>query len=626
MDRNQAIGLLLSGLLLVIYFQFFAPEPAAPTADNQTKVQEEQAVTQQPSQIPSEEIPAGNDSLQLERNRQQYGAFAPATVGEASEVRIESEDLILTLNTKGGTFERVELKNYMDGSGNQLVLLDEESSNFSLLANTPAGGIDLFDLYYTTDASDVSVTEGDTSRVVLTARLDGGSQIRQVYTIPANGYKIGYHLELQNASGALSNSNLQFLWDNRLKPLEQDVKESRNRSALNYYTASGDFEQLSSLMGDGAEAETVEEPLKWISMKQRFFSSAVIADQSFAQAKLEVESPEEEDTAFEKHMSMGVNMQMEDLSNGSLGYSYYFGPNDQQVMTKVAPDFEENIDFGWPVVKWISKYPISYMFHWLEQFISNYGVIIIILVLVIKTLLFPLSYKSYLSMAKIKVLKPELDEIKEKHGDDMAKAQQEQMQLYQKVGVNPLSGCVPVLLQMPILLAMFNYFPNAIELRQEPFLWAEDLSTYDSIFSWDAYIPLISDFYGNHVSLFVLLMTASTILYTWSNNQASTVQGPMKNMQYFLPVIFMFVLNSFPAALSFYYFVSNIVTFGQQAIIRKFVDDDKIRTILEENKKRNKNKKKSKFQQRLEEAMKSSEESRKPGSKSVGSKNTRKGK
>lgn len=261
------------------------------------------------------------------------------------------------------------------------------------------------------------------------------------------------------------------------------------------------------------------------------------------------------------------------------------------------------------------------MFHWLEQFISNYGVIIIILVLVIKTLLFPLSYKSYISMAKIKVLKPELDEIKEKYGDDMTKAQQEQMQLYQKVGVNPLSGCVPVLLQMPILLAMFNYFPNAIELRQEPFLWADDLSTYDSILD----LPFTIPFYGDHVSLFVLLMTASTILYTWSNNQASTVQGPMKNMQYFLPLIFMFVLNSFPAALSFYYFVSNIVTFGQQAIIRKFVDDDKIRKILEENKKRNKNKKKSKFQQRLEEAMKASEETRKPNNRG-GNKNNRGGK
>ena len=186
----------------------------------------------------------------------------------------------------------------------------------------------------------------------------------------------------------------------------------------------------------------------------------------------------------------------------------------------------------------------------------------------------------------------------------MAAAQKEQMQLYGKVGVNPISGCVPVLLQMPILLAMFNFFPNSIELRQEPFLWTDDLSTYDSI----ATLPFEIPFYGDHVSLFVILMTLSSILYAWSNSQASTVQGPMKTMQYFFPVLLMFVLNSFPAALSFYYFVSNIVTFSQQAIIRQFVDDDKIRKTLDENKKRNVNKKKSKFQQRIEDAMKASQE------------------
>ncbi len=270
----------------------------------------------------------------------------------------------------------------------------------------------------------------------------------------------------------------------------------------------------------------------------------------------------------------------------------------------MAPAFEENIDFGWFVFGVISKYVISPIFHFLEGFIGNYGLIIVILVLLVKTVLFPLSYKSYVSMAKMKVLKPELDEIKERNGDDMQAAQKEQMQLYGKVGVNPISGCVPMLLQMPVLLAMFNFFPNSIELRQEPFLWTDDLSTYDSIFSLPFEIP----FYGDHVSLFVILMTLSTILYTWSNNQATSVQGPMKSIQYFMPVILMFVLNSFPAALSFYYFCSNIITFGQQAIIRRFVDDEKIHKKLQENKLRNKDKKKSKFQARIEEAMKASQE------------------
>lgn len=210
-------------------------------------------------------------------------------------------------------------------------------------------------------------------------------------------------------------------------------------------------------------------------------------------------------------------------------------------------------------------------------------------------------------MAKMKVLKPELDEIKEKHPDDMTKAQQEQMKLYRQVGVNPLSGCIPLLLQMPILFAMFYLFPQSIELRQKGFLWADDLSTYDAVINLPFYIPG----YGDHISLFVLLMTASTILYTWSNNQVSTVQGPMKSFSYIMPIIFMFVLNRFPAALSFYYLVSNLVTFGQQAIIRRFVDEEKIKSILNLNRKKNANKKKSSFQVRLEEAMKAGDAKKK---------------
>jgi YidC/Oxa1 family membrane protein insertase len=210
-------------------------------------------------------------------------------------------------------------------------------------------------------------------------------------------------------------------------------------------------------------------------------------------------------------------------------------------------------------------------------------------------------------MAKMKVMKPELDELKKKVGDDQQKFQQEQMNLYRQVGVNPLSGCIPMVMQMPILFAMFYFFPGSIELRQQPFLWADDLSTYDSIMTLPFSIPV----YGDHVSLFVLLMTASTILYTWSNNQMSTVQGPMKTVSYMMPLIFLFVLNSFPASLSFYYFVANIITFAQQAVIRKFVNEDKIKAILDENRSSNKGKKKSKFQQRLEKAMKASEEAKK---------------
>ena len=222
-----------------------------------------------------------------------------------------------------------------------------------------------------------------------------------------------------------------------------------------------------------------------------------------------------------------------------------------------------------------------------------------------------MSYKSYLGMAKMKLLKPEQDLLKEKYGDDMTKIQQEQMKLYQEAGVNPFSGCIPLLLQMPILFAMFYFFPVSIELRQSSFLWAEDLSTYDSIIN----LPFTIPFYGAHVSLFVLLMTASTMIYTWQNNQISSVTGPMKTMSLFMPLIFMFVLNSFAAGLSFYYFVSNLVTFAQQAIIKRFVDEDKIKAVMEAHKKKMLagDGKKSKFMTKLQEAMKASEEARKKG-------------
>lgn len=222
------------------------------------------------------------------------------------------------------------------------------------------------------------------------------------------------------------------------------------------------------------------------------------------------------------------------------------------------------------------------------------------MVFILRLFLAPLTYKSHMGMAKMRVMKPELDEIKAKHGDDMTKAQQEQMALYQKVGINPLSGCIPMLLQMPILFAMFYFFPNSIELRQEAFLWADDLSTYDSILN----LPFTIPFYGDHVSLFTLLMTASTLLYTWSNSQMTTVQGPMKTVQYVMPITFLFFLNSYSAGLTFYYFVSNLVSFGQMALFRKLIDEDKIKQTLDENRKKNANKKKGSFQQRLEDAMK----------------------
>ncbi|MEQ9442846.1 MAG: membrane protein insertase YidC [Cyclobacteriaceae bacterium] len=606
MDKNQAIGLALSALLLIVYFQFFAPEPTPTESETTTQNDQQQSASPTNSQ-PGQEVEPLPDSVQELANRQRYGAFAAAATGEAQTLTLENNDIEIQFSTQGGKPSHIQLKKYNTYGGGAVEMLKSETSQISLLAPTGQGEVDLYELFYTTSSQNQQVAEGDTASIEFVATLEGGRTIRQTYRLAGQGYELFYNLSIENGSGLLSNETLTFRWDDELRVVEKDIKESRNRSSLNYFTASGDLEETKALQGAGdTETEASEEPVKWIAMKQRFFSSGIIADESFPRAEVTLTAPPENSDIVQR---MGMQVPIP-ISSGQFGYKYYFGPNDQRVMEAVAPDFENNIDFGWAIVKPISKYVISPLFHFFERFISSYGLIIVILVFIIKTVLFPLSYKSYLSMAKMKVLKPELDELKEKHGDDMAGMQQEQMKLYQKVGVNPVSGCIPMVLQMPILLSMFYFFPNSIELRQEPFLWTDDLSTYDAIVSWDANIPLLSSFYGNHISLFVLLMTASTILYTWSNNQASSVTGPMKNIQYFMPLMFMFILNSFPAALSFYYFVSNLVTFGQQAIIRRFVDDDKIRQTLEENKKRNRNKKKSKFQLRLEEAMKATDETK----------------
>jgi YidC/Oxa1 family membrane protein insertase len=305
---------------------------------------------------------------------------------------------------------------------------------------------------------------------------------------------------------------------------------------------------------------------------------------------------------------------MGDLSSGKSGFKFYFGPNDYSIVKNIAPSFGKNVKLSYDFLLPITKYIFVPLFSFLESIIFNYGLLIIVLVLIIKTALLPLTYKSYVSMAKTRILAPEIAAIKEKIGDDPARVQQETMKLYGEVGVNPLSGCIPVLATMPILMAVFMLFPNLINLRQESFLWAEDLSTYDSILNLPFKIP----FYGSHISLFCLLMTVSQLAYGYYNNQITPDQPGqpinMKMMAYVTPVIFMFVMNSFPAGLSFYYFISNLVTIGQQLAIRKFVNEDKIKALLDANRAKIKaggGAKKSRFSTYLQTQLKTMEEQQK---------------
>ena len=594
MDKNQATGLLLISLMVMGYFYFFGGPPELAQQPVQTT---EIVAEEKPAQL--NQTPALPDSVQQLLNQQEYGDLAASAEGTPKLLTIENEDIRVVFNTRGGVIQEVELKDYKTYAKEPLILVDEYSRTQQLIAKQNGREVNLYDLYYDVDQRE----SNDTIQVTFTLNNQQGGYLKQHYFIPkTSGFKINYKVESNGMQGILSNG-LTLNWNSHLKATEKDVTTSRVKSTITYYQQEDGYDELSERSTD-LENETVNN-LSWMAFKQHFFSAAVITEKVFASGVLTTQVDMQQ-SDVDKTASASLAIPSSSLTDGALELAYYYGPNNYQIMKKVAPGFNKNVYLGIAGINLINKWVVVPIFNWLDNYIASYGLIIFILVLIIKLALSPLSYKSYLSMAKMKVLKPELDEIKEKLGGDQQKFQQEQMKLYQQVGVNPLSGCMPMLLQMPILYAMFSFFPSSIELRQQPFLWADDLSTYDSILSLPFEIP----FYGSHVSLFVILMTISTILYTWSNNQMSTVQGPMKTMSYMMPVIFMFVLNSFPAALSYYYFLSTLITFGQQAVIKKYIDEDKILAILEENRKKG-GKKKSKFMAKLEGAMKASEEAKK---------------
>ncbi len=612
MDKNQTIGLLLISLLLLVYFYFFAPKPEPPVqqiADTTSVTQPTPLPVEQEQQKVEQDDLATNDSIAALITQQQLGIFYKGADGEEQDITVENEDVKIVLSSKGGVVKEVELKKHLTYDKQPLILIDEQSSQMELAVNSQGKIIDLNQLYYQVDTRQPA--KGDTTEVHFTMEVSPGKVVEKIYRLPGSGYQLLHQIKFKGLDNAIGNQDIVLTWHDKIKRLEEHFDGyhgARKKATINYFTSSGTFEDLSPA-SDETEQEVVNQSIDWVTIKQKFFSAAIIAENGFTGGEFRT-TFNPNDSSVVKDTKSVLRISADLLKSDKGNFKFYFGPNNYQIVKKVTRGFSNNVDMGWSLFSWINKFVIIPIFNFLENYISNYGIIIIILVLLIKLVLSPLSYKSYISMAKTKVLKPELDELKEKYGNDMQKIQAEQMKLYQKVGVNPLSGCIPVLLQMPILLAMFNFFPNSVELRQESFLWANDLSTYDAILSWKASIPLISTFYGNHISLFTLLMTLSTILYTWSNNQMSAVQGPMKSIGYVMPVVFMFVLNSYPAGLTFYYFVSNLVTFAQQSIIRRFVNEEKIRKILEQNRKKNVNKKKSKFQLKIEEAMKASEEAK----------------
>ena len=581
MDKNQATGLILLFGILFAYFTFFAPKPDQLPA---AKKEAAKLAADTGKKASQEEIAYSG--------LRQAGLADSSIVIDTIPLILENEDIRVSISPLGGQVCEVQLKKYKTWEGKPLILLSGKRSSQHFFVNASGKRLDLSILPFSGKVQKA----GDSSVLELKSKLAGMSGLSQRFVLPAKGFELR---QAVNAGIAGINPKAEMVFVQDAAQLEKDILQNRTTTNINYFEKEEGFTGLSETSLSEEKAE-VSKPLAWFSFKQKFFNWGVIADGQFDGLSA-IQKTNEADSHSVKRMETRLAIT---LGNGSASFRHYFGPNKFTILKKVAEDYDRNVYLGWPGINLVNRFITINVFSWLEGAISSYGIIIVILVLLIKTLLFPLSYKSYISMAKMKVLKPELDEIKERTGDDMQKAQAEQMKLYQQVGINPLSGCIPLLLQMPVLLAMFNFFPNAIELRQQSFWWAPDLSSYDSI----ATLPFSLPGYGDHVSLFTILMTASTLVLTWYNNQTSTVAGPMQSMSYIMPVVFMFILNSLPAGLSFYYLVSNVVSIVQQQAIKRFVDDGQLRKKLEENKVKNAGKKKTGFAARLEDAMRQAQD------------------
>ncbi len=617
MDKNSVIGLLIIGGILIGWMFLTKPsqlELAQQQRQHDSIMQYEKS-TQKAKDYAKANAAGANtnaanglagvlsDSASASISKETYGDFAGASKGVDKTITLENELMKLKIFTKGGRIASVELKNYKTFDGKRLVLFDADSSMQSINLQLNSKVFPTDSLYFEPEGSGFNITGTYTQSLAM--RLYAGSKtkyIEYVYTLTGNEYMMGFRVNtvgLQNiiASGA---GSLSLNW--RMKtPMQEQNHQTQAQASTIYFKYLN--ENVDRITETSDEKKPMLSKVKWIGFKQQFFTSAIIADDGFEKST-EIETTTLHGSArYVKQYSAALIIPYTHQNSETFGMRLYFGPNHFKTLKKYDLDLEKQINLGWKIFGWVNRLLTIPIFNFLNGFNLNYGIIILILTIILKLILLPIAYKTVLSSAKMRVLKPEIDELNEKHkNDEPMKKQQATMALYKEAGVNPMAGCIPVLLQMPILIALFSFFPASIELRQQGFLWAHDLSTYDSVYNFGFHVP----WYGDHVSLFALLMTGSTLLYTWSNSQlmgTSNQMPGMKWMMYAMPVLFLGFLNNYSAGLSWYYFLANMITFGQTWVMQKFViDSDALHAKIQENKK--KPKKVSKFQEKLEQMTK----------------------
>lgn len=613
MDKNTIIGLLLIGAIMIGFTYYNKPD-----RDAYNKAQREQIIRDSIAALEKTkkiEVPAIiaevidsslTDSINQNKLSQIYGPFATAAAPRENKVfKIETDLFAAEISEKGGFIKQLSLKKFFTWEKESLVMFAGDSSLFNINIISGALSIPSSELYFEVDSTQNThkISGNDSTQITLRSIGDKGHSVEYIYTFYGNEYNVGYQVNILNEGNLTKKANpITINWNQSALRQEKNLENERNNTTIYYNNSENEVDNLNPLE---AEKYVTEKNTQWIGFKQQFFTSVFISE-----SPIQVGAALETRVAASDSMTKTMIADFQVLptnknSESTLNFHWYFGPTHYATLQKSGHDLEKQIPLGWGIFGWVNKLIIIPAFNFLGQFNLGYGLVILILTLYIKTLLLAFQFKSYMSQAKMRVLKPEIDDLNEQYkNDDAVKKQQAVMELYRNAGVNPLGGCMPMLFQIPILFALFSFFPNAIELRQEGFLWADDLSTYDSIVN----LPFTIPFYGNHVSLFALMMTVSTIIYTRMNNQLSAGSSQMmpqlKWMMYLMPVIFLFVLNSYAAGLNYYYFLANIITFAQQFAFRKLVDDDKIHAKMQENKKKPKKAQGSSFQQRLEEMAK----------------------
>jgi YidC/Oxa1 family membrane protein insertase len=618
MDRNSIIGILLIAGILILWGILQKPDKEELEArkriyDSLKKAQSEQVLPDSAIQnLPKQDSASAlvtSDSVSTQQLQNELGAFASLATGENKFYTIENKLIKLTISGKGGRPYSVELKEYKTYGQKPIILFSGDSTQFGLVFYDQNKAISTNQLFFQPDTATSPNASGVNESLSMKLAVNENRYIEYSYKLVPGSYMVNFDIKLVGMNDIVTRdpSSLDLNWEIYVPQHEQQKKNENQYTSIYFRHYKEDVDYFKARTSNKTQQLDIPTQVEWVAFKDQFFSSVIIAETAFSSALLRSNSLPDEDK-YLKNFRAEVGLPFQRLDNETVKLKFFFGPNKFKLL-KTYKDYKlENIvSVGKGIIRWINQFVIIPIFDWLSRFIGNYGLIILLLTIIIKIGLLPLTYRSYLSQARMKALKPQVDELTRKYpkGKEVER-QQATMALYKKAGVSPMGGCLPMLLQFPILFAMFRFFPTSIELRQEGFLWATDLSTYDTILSWDKYIPFVSHIYGNHISLFTILMTVSTIIsMKLSDTSSSSQQMPgMKGMMYIMPVMFMFMLNNFSAGLTYYYFLANVITIGQNFLFKQFIDEKEILRKIEERK--GKPVKKSNFQKRIEDMAKQS--------------------